>query len=284
MDVIQTNNQIQGNPVYIVTGPQSQLPCMGSGSVVNDATYDCTKTGCVDPGTGNGQYPDYLSCFNDCGGEEPSARFDAKICGCSDSNAPSGYSCDQILGNTMPTPGSFTIDNQTPLVGDYMTSHCVGGLATYWPCTWEVTNIVAYSQPSPSYNRPSADHCLCENGMITPGSSNWGYCEECFTGSPNPPITGNNCECCSKEEEETKHCTCCSEVEVGGISQNTSIPIGDSCSQFNNSQPGLYGCEDSTVWNINSCKDVPVAQTKEKVTPERNNLKEEITRIKKLMK
>ena len=41
---------------------------------------------------------------------------------------------------------------------------------------------------------------------------------------------------------------------VVGFSITTAIPVGDSCSQFNNSQPGLYGCVDSTTWSLVKCK------------------------------
>ena len=67
----------------------------------------------------------------------------------------------------------------------------------------------------------------------------------------------NNTEC-KPSGGETKHCTCCKKTENGtisGFSLSTAIPVGDSCSQFNNSQPGLYGCVDTNLWSLSKCKN-----------------------------
>ena len=81
-----------------------------------------------------------------------------------------------------------------------------------------------------------------------------------------------------KSHGETKHCTCCKKTEngtIGGFSVTTAIPVGDLCSQFDNSQPGLYGCVDSTTWSLSKCKnqDQPIEV----------ELAEEIKRYKQLL-
>ena len=89
----------------------------------------------------------------------------------------------------------------------------------------------------------------------------------------------NNTEC-KPSGGETKHCTCCKKTENGtisGFSLSTAIPVGDSCSQFNNSQPGLYGCVDTNLWSLSKCKNqgpIPTNNTQ---------LSEEIKRYKQLL-
>ena len=90
----------------------------------------------------------------------------------------------------------------------------------------------------------------------------------------------NNTECSPSDGGETKHCTCCKKGENGtisGFSLSTAIPVGDSCSQFNNSQPGLYGCVDTNLWSLSKCKNqgpIPTNNTQ---------LSEEIKRYKQLL-
>ena len=297
MDSISTNNQIQGTPVYFVNGPASELPCMDTNVVTNppaNATYDCEGGTCTPTMTGTGQYPDYLSCYNDCeGAEDPSARFDAKVCGCSDAQAPPGYSCSQVLGNTMPTPGSFTIDNQTPVVGDYMTSHCAPGLSTWWGCTWEVTNIITYGYPAPSYNRPSATECLCPRGMIASSSTDWDYCKKCFNGNPTPSITGDNCECCEEVHEDTWDCEKQVSWEAPIPDTYKCVLRTDGSGQFTTLQDCKNNCD--TDVNIllpddpkkKSVEDKPLKNKEldyipDSETPIDNALKEEVNKIKKL--
>ena len=424
-------------------------------------SFDCVAGACVSAGwTGAGQYPDYVTCFNACGGPEPGAKMNVEICDCPDATAPTPNSCANLLPHTNTVGWFYTIDFLTPQVGDKFLSHCVTGNAA-WQCTWNVTAVTSYGAPKPNRNRDSSTDCdiqlngvrsccdptieytLSDDPMIGPTlamigatigdgvmaalwlnpgpnqtavsltcwevidnatgpmatigasypvqpngcsglpnvSSTLGTscCDPinedkgcldinalnynvCCNGDPACTVVGPNPECCEYEHEpdhkgcmdstainymdccdpnipgctptlpnpecckyehqdipgcldqsainyntccddpnnpnctptiqydecckyerqgETKHCTCCKKTENGtiaGFSLSTAIPIGDSCSQFNNSQPGLYGCVDSTTWSLAKCKqplpnDVPVEL----------DLAEEIKRYKQLL-
>ena len=54
---------------------------------------------------------------------------------------------------------------------------------------------------------------------------------------------------------KTKKCTCCKKGENGqitGYNVPTTIPVSDSCSQFD-TPPSMYGCAESTVWDVKKC-------------------------------
>ena len=66
----------------------------------------------------------------------------------------------------------------------------------------------------------------------------------------------NNSECKpTRGGDKQKNCTCCKKTEGGtisGFSPSTSIPVSDSCSQFNG-QNGSYGCVETTLWSLSKC-------------------------------
>ena len=109
-----------------------------------------------------------------------------------------------------------------------------------------------------------------ERGCMDPIAINY---MDCCPGNNYPgcvPNIPSNEQCCEYEIRggETKHCTCCKKMENGtiqGFSMNTPIPIGDSCSQFNNSQPGLYGCVDTNLWSLSKCKQLPSGTVDESI-------------------
>ena len=88
----------------------------------------------------------------------------------------------------------------------------------------------------------------------------------------------NNSECKpTRGGDKQKNCTCCKKTEGGtisGFSPSTSIPVSDSCSQFNG-QNGSYGCVETTLWSLSKCKK-PLPKND---TP----LSEEMKRIKELL-
>jgi hypothetical protein len=105
-----------------------------------------------------------------------------------------------------------------------------------------------------------------------------------FASSYTGPMFTTKIDCednteCKPSNQETKNCTCCRKTEngtVAGFSISTAIPVGDPCSQFNNSQPGVYGCVDTNLWSLSKCKnnDTPTNTTQ---------IDEEIKRYKQLL-
>jgi hypothetical protein len=67
------------------------------------------------------------------------------------------------------------------------------------------------------------------------------------------PYQEDYCDCCPPIPVPEKNCTCCKAGEPLGQSPVTSIPITDSCSQFNG-QSGWYDCQDSNVFDPKKCK------------------------------
>ena len=243
-------------------------------------TWDCVGGTCVSAGfTGAGAYSDYVTCFNaGCGGPEPGAIFTASICKCT-MDPVLQIPCPP-LSTTRNVTVPYTIDYLTPNQGDAFSSHCISGRigVDSWMCTWEVTSISGYGEPQIQRNRNSSTCDSDERGCMDKTAINYMQC--CDTTDPNCVPNLSTDDCCKYDVEPTKHCTCCKKMKdgtVGGFSLNTAIPVGDSCSQFNNSQPGLYGCVDSTTWSLVKCKQ-PLPND-----PVDFNLAEEIKRYKQLL-
>ena len=91
----------------------------------------------------------------------------------------------------------------------------------------------------------------CPNGIISPGDPDYGFCLECFAGSPSP-LTGPNCECCRRETQggdergcldpsASNYMSCCPQNNYPGCVP--TVPF-DECCKYDR-DPGGDNCKDN---------------------------------------
>jgi hypothetical protein len=158
-------------------------------------TFNCVGGSCITIYDGSGTYPDYASCNSACrGSASTAAKFIAKICECDLSHL--GMPCPPI-GTSFTTPSDYTIDFNTPQVGDTFESNCYLSTSTYYPCTWIVDRILRYGAPHPAKNRNSKPCKGVEppenEGCLDPNANNF---NSCCTTTPGCIPTIHNIDCC----------------------------------------------------------------------------------------
>ena len=188
--------------------------------------------------------------------------------GCMDSTAINYMTCcDPNIPNCVPTANS-------PECCEYEgePDPCKLNPKECWFCTPGDIDTSDWQDPMALVNANGG----CIQFLSTSGAFASSYSGQMY---PTQSDCNANSEC-RPSDGETKHCTCCKKTENGtvvGFSLSTAIPVGDSCSQFNNSQPGLYGCVDTNLWSLSKCKNQGPVPTND------TQLSEEIKRYKQLL-
>jgi len=253
-----------------INDPEMPYCCLLGGTPCFQITF---PTEC-DWGT---TYPDLPTCQANCG--DPEER------GCLD---PSALNYNQCCPNT---PGCFPVlpdpDCCRYEQGDNKGCMDITAINYMTCCDPNIPNCVPNSNspeccryeddPNPCKTNPK-ECWFCEPGDIN--TSGWidpmaltnanGGCIQflstsaTFASGYSGQMYTTQSDCTANSEckptggdRETKQCTCCRKEEGGlisGFSVTQSIPVGDPCSQFDNSQPGVYGCADSTIWDAKDCE------------------------------
>ncbi len=231
-------------------------------------------------GPPSGPINTYIYDMYQCGGIPPAstraAKFIATVCDCDLSHL--GVPCPPI-GTSYTTPSYYTIDFNTPQVGDTFESNCFN-TTTYYPCTWVVDKILRRGAPHPNKNRNSkpcnGHHEPPENeGCLDPNANNF---NSCCTTTPGCIPTIHNIDCCKydcppqpcgpNQFWDYSLCKCICDVQLECESPLVFNPDTCECDDDPNIEPPWVDdpvldpadpcppqpCGPNQIWDSNQCK------------------------------